>query len=479
MIEYLKILNKEEKSKFEKFLNSSFFNTNVNIVKLFYYLKSNSEISNEKNLPRKEIYKILYPGKKYEDTKYRKVVSDFSKTFEKFLMYMEIENDDLSSKTLLLKALRKKNLSKRFESNMRELKKIYETSFSKDSEFYRSKIEYEQEYYYYNFNKYKQEFAFCLQEKSDNLDYYFIFSKLHTFMEMFTNEINTARPDKFNKSFYIEIISAVEKNKELISKKHPNIFIAYNVLQMFITSDKLYLEQLTSYLESNESKFSKEKLSHYYNYFVAYYTYKINKGNIEYRKGLFEIFKIMSEKKLFLIDNLITDAEYNSVINTSLSLGEQKWVENFIENYKKFLDPEFKNDAYSLAKAKLFFYKKDYENIFAYLNEIKYKDPVYYINSKFLLARVYFDTEKSESMQYVLENLKQYIRDKKRLPEDQKSAVKIFVQYAASLIRIKELLNKKNKKPELIILKKEIENNKKLVPNKNWFLEKIEENNKS
>ncbi len=182
----------------------------------------------------------------------------------------------------------------------------------------------------------------------------------------------------------------------------------------------------------------------------------------------------MFDKNLFLIDNEITDIVFNTVINLSLPLKEYKWIEKFIERYKNNLSPLYAKDAYNLAMAKLYFQKKDYDKVFSYLNNVEFKNPYYYINSKFILSRIYYDWKDYKSLPYIIDNLRQYIREKFPLAEEYKLAAKTFIKYFNNLIRITEL-NKKERKTELMVFKKQLKNEGKFIPNKNWFYEKIEE----
>ncbi|MBK8983971.1 MAG: hypothetical protein IPM38_17050 [Ignavibacteria bacterium] len=53
--------------------------------------------------------------------------------------------------------------------------------------------------------------------------------------------------------------------------------------------------------------------------------------------------------------------------------------------------------------------------IFTHLNQVDIKDPTYYINSKFLLGRVYYERGETERVNYILDNLIQYKRNKNTL----------------------------------------------------------------
>ncbi|HMS66053.1 MAG TPA: hypothetical protein PKD83_12465 [Ignavibacteria bacterium] len=475
MLNYIDGLKGEELIRFEKFINSPYFNSNKNSIKFFTFLKEHKKFNPKNVSAKKNAFTFVYKTKVYDDLKFRKLVSDYIKLTEKFLMYSEFENYSPRNRIMLLSSLRKKGYSKRFETNMSELFAEQKKSFQKDDDYYINQITLEIEYYSFYFNRFQTEFADCLQDKSNNLDYYFVFCKLHNFLEMYNNEVNKGVTSGFNKTFYTEVIDFVEKNKLLIQKKHPNLFIIYNVLQMFVTSDNYYLKELTNYLKLNANKLKHDKLKHYYNYLLSFYTMQINKGKTEYRPEMFKVFEYMYMKNLFVIDNVLTDQEYSSIINNSLALGEYEWADKFLMKYNKFIDPVIANDAFHLGKAKIYFYTKNYEELYPHLNEVKYIDSVYYFNSKVLLAKVYFETRNINSLEYVVENLKQYIRGRETLTAELTSTAKIFIKCIYALIRIIEEPNVKKRRSAMLMLKKELDNSKKFVSSKNWFYEKLYE----
>lgn len=479
MIEYFNDLSKKEISKFKAFVNSPYHNPNKQVVKLFSYLRSKYPNIKESHLDKLAVFKGLFPDKSYNDETIRKLISDFNKVFESFLIQTEFKTDIQQSNILLLRSLRKRGIKKRFESIMNDSMKQQKKQFSRDEMYYINQINLENEYYYFYFDKFKFTFAKCLQNKSDNIDFNFIFQKLHTFNEMLNNHYSVGKEFLYEKTFIDEILSFIEKNEKIIKASHPNIYIIYLQIMMFTREKDMYQEEFVSYLKLNERKFSRynrSNLSFYYYYLASFYLRKINKGETRYRAALFSIYKRMLSKDLFLIDNFITDLEFNSVVNNVLALNESGFVESFIEKYKKFIEPAFAKDAYNLAIAKLYFYKKEFEKIFPYLNSIVYKNPNYYFNSKFLLVRVYIETGNIREAKYIIENLKQYIREKNILTDEQITIIKTFNKYAIDLIKIIQSIDK-DKKGLTAIFKKELDNEKNFVPNKAWFYSMTEVKN--
>lgn len=472
MLEYFKLLSEKELEEFEDFVFSPFFNKQRNNVKLFQFLKSLYPHIKNSDISKESLSLNVYGESKVNDVKIRKLVSEFSLLMERFFTQMEMEEDSIRNKILLLGSLRKKGFQKRFEMNYRAISNILKNVYSKDESFYLNKINLVNELFYFKFGDIRGELEIGLQDKSDNLDFFYAFTKLHCFNEMIHNEGAINKDKFFKKKFFKEIISLVENNKDEIYKNHPNLLIIYFVVNMFLTLDDKYLNGLVDYLKSKEKKFHKKYLKYYYHYVTQYFIKKTNMGHVEFRQKAFEMYKYMRDRRLFVIDNIITDFEYNNVVNICLSLREYSWVDSFIEENKKYLDPNFANDAYNLAKAKLLFHTKDYNNIFQYLNKIELRDTNYYAHSKFLLGKVYFDMNNVNSVKYIVDNLRQYIRIKKSISDEQSDIIKIFNHYMMELIKIKES-NTSSKKSLKLILKKELDNEVKLVSNKDWFYEKI------
>jgi len=465
-------LTQEEIVKFERMVNSSYFNTVENVKKLFYYLKSKHPGITEKDISQTEISKQIYSDETISTEMIWKLKSDFSKVFEKFLVQNVFENDKAYNDMCLLKELREKGSEKEFKLLLNNLKKQSDKQFIKEDLYYMNKVTINNEEIYFRFTNIQFELHENLQAKSDNLDYYFLFMKFHTFHEMIMYQYQNGKILNFNKNFFDELTGFVKKNEKSISKDHPDVYVIYLVLMMFVNKDKKnFSVQFKKYLKQNVGKFTNNQLSYFYRYLESFYHLKINEGHTELRTELFELYKLMFDKDLFVLVNSITDKDFNNVINIVLPLGKFNWAEQYMEKYKSFIVPEMAEESYNLAKAKLYFYKKDFDKIFPHLNLIHYKDPHYYINAKILLAKVLYETNAPDSLTSILDSLRKYLRRDKNLNEPQIQTLKTFIKFISILSKIKS----GNNTDEIAVLKRMMENEKKFISSKSWLKEKIEE----
>lgn len=473
MIEHFKNLSKKEVTGIQKFVASPFLNSNRQVIKLVTYLSSLHPYLQDGLPDKKSIYNAVFDTEKVDEVNYRKLVSDFTKVFEKFLVYSQLEKENVRNKGKLLNSLRLMGIKKRFQANYKEALNLQKKIKIKDNTFYEDQIELLTEYYYFNYNKLRDEYAECLLEKSENIDLEFVFHKLHMYLEMIYNEYMNNSKFSYKKTFYDDVINFVWENEKKISKHHPGIYLIYCVVLLWKSSDDKYIKILLDYLDSQRKIFPDEKIRYYYYYILTYLSVKINSGEVEYREVNMEIFKRMLSGDLFLIDNIITHMDFNSVVNIALPTKEYDWLLKFMEKYKNKIEPEYQKDAYNLAMAKFYFHKKNYQKVFPYLNEVQYRDPGYYLNSKFLLARLYYDMKKTEPLEYVIENLRQYLREKKNISNEYVVISKTFMKFISGLLKL-SMLDRKTAEQNIHIFKKELDNEKNLVPNKSWFYEKID-----
>jgi hypothetical protein len=478
MIELVTALSPKEQIEFRKFLSSPYFNQNARIIDLYDVLRSKQKlIPDENELFRKEIFSSIYKNETFNDAKYRKLVSEFTDLFGKFLSISKFESDsedgNYKRDILLLTELEERSLKRLFEQEARSLLKKLNGMISKDGEFYSASYDLDNLLFYFNYGKDADRAGYHLRSKSGNADLQYVFTKLHLFREMIIyNDAQRSEKEFSPKTdhFYNDILRFINKNKNFIKKDHPNFYFIYLTVMMYADNGEKYSNEFLNYLNGLKNDFPKEKLKYYYTYITSYYWSRINKGENKFRKDLLKAYKKIIEEDLLIIGKYLSDLIFNSVVMIGVSEKEFSWVEEFIEKYKNIIEPIKAKDALNLAYAKIFFYKKKYDDAVHHLNNVEFTNTIYFTNAKFLLAKLYYEQQDLISIHYLLESFIQYSKRNKKLIPEQVSMITAFVKYMKQLIRYRE-----KDKDNIIVLKKELDNEKKYVPDRNWFYDKINE----
>ncbi len=468
MDKLFKHLSKDELIKFEKFVKSPYFNNSTKVIELFTIVNT----PEGEKLSKHKLFTLLYPGEKYNDTRMRKILSDFNKLFEKFLGYRGIETiDPLSINTQMLELMQEKGMSEEFSSGYRQLSKKLASEYFKEDPYYRSFSRIELLHYYSGYNKLKKPSPAGLEMASFYMDLQFVYIKLNLMRDIMLH--NILNKEKYSRKieFQDEVLKFVKDNLKVIIKEHPNLYIIY--LTVMATADDnnpSYISDLAEFVKTNEKKFDKSRLGFYYTYITSFYWNKINQGDISYRPKLMDAYKQMERKGVIKSEKYIPHNIFNSVVIAAVWANDLHWLENFVENHRNDLEPEFFNDVYNLSMAKIQFCKRKYEMTLKYLNDIEYKSPTYYINAKTILLKTLYEMGDYDGMKYTLDSLKHYIYRNSALVNQQVHNIKMVIKYFKYLLKLKG----KNYTALQKFLEM-LEREKTFVPERKWLTEKITE----
>ena len=188
-------------------------------------------------------------------------------------------------------------------------------------------------------------------------------------------------------------------------------------------------------------------------------------------RELIPIFDWGMERKLFHVDGYLRSRQYKNLYRLPLRLGNIEAAEHKINNLKKELPPEEKEEAFALAQGFLMFAKREFKQA---LNEIRHiSTPSVHsrIAQKFLgLAAEYEALETPEKRLAQLSNvhsLAQFIRDQKMISSELK-------QFHLDRKKLYDRLIKANSIQKLEKLKKDCAPQTQF-PDRDWLMEKIEE----
>ena len=464
----LKHLTEEELSRFEKFINSPYFNTSAKICELYTHIK----VSADQPPDKQKIFSLLYPGEKYNDARLRKLLSELKKLYDKFLGYTGIEKlDPFSINTSMLELMLAKGMADEFSAAYRQVTRGLTSDFFKEDPYYRSLSRLESLKYYAGYDKLKKPSPKGLEKSSFNMDMQFVYTKLHLTRDIMLHNILNEEKYPAKIEFYDEIIKFVKENLNIIIKEHPNLYIIY--LTVMATADESnsdYISSLASYIRTNEKKFDRGRLSYYYTYLTSYYWTKLNKGDMSYCSALMDIYRNMERKGIIKSERYITHSVFNSVVIAAVWVNDYRWLEKFIHNHKDDIEPAYHNDVYNLSLAKLYFYTGKYELSLKHLSNVEYKTPSYYINAKSILLKTLYQMGDFESIKYTLDSLKHYSYRNKSLVSLQAQNIKMTIKYFKYLLKVRN----KDKLARHKFLEM-LEREKTFVPERNWLIEKIEE----
>ncbi len=151
-----------------------------------------------------------------------------------------------------------------------------------------------------------------------------------------------------------------------------------------------------------------------------------------------------TRSKILFEGGYLTEWTYKNAIKTGLQLQLLPWTENFIDQYTAYLTPGVRNNALNYNLAELSFAKRDFDLVLDYLSEVSTNDFRYYLSSKTLIIKTFYETGNMSSCMSAVGSLTVYLSRLKGVSNSIKKGYLHFCQilYQITSIRAEKKVQK-------------------------------------
>ncbi len=464
----LSYFDKYEQNRLNKYINSPYFNKNESLVFLFEILIKhiNKERKGSKfeEIDKLELWNKIYPDKKFNDVRFRKLNSELLKLVEGFLAQQTYEANSLYQATHFLEAIGRKKMSNLYSSAIRTARRLSEQQEHKPADYFYYQYQIERNYYELTSKEYRKSARQNIEEIANNLDRFYLGEKLKYYCSVLSHQYFVSHEYKL--LFMEEIISHIEKiDYEAI----PQISVYYQIYKTQIEVDNVdHYYKLKELLDKHSSIFPENEANIIYEHALNYCIRKINEGKQQFFKEYFDVYVDLLNNELILTEGELDPWHFKNIIAAATRLEKYNWTEKFIHDYKERLPEESRENAISFNLARLYFFQEKYDKVISLLNEVEYDDITYNIGSKALLVKTFFETNEIEVLFSISDSFRVYLQRNKNIPSQRKQIYLNLIKFTKKLAKLTP-----GDKKGIDKIKKEIEKTDSGIDP--WILEKIKE----
>ena len=142
-------------------------------------------------------------------------------------------------------------------------------------------------------------------------------------------------------------------------------------------------------LEQNLNRFPIKELLEIYSYLLNYCIRSINKGQLEFYQETLDLYQILLKEKIIFKNNYLIQWHYKNIITVGVRLKAFEWTENFIHQYKKYLPPHERENAYAYNLAVFYYSTQQYKAALQLIYDVKFVDVTYYVGVKTIQLKSY------------------------------------------------------------------------------------------
>ncbi|MBS1517678.1 MAG: hypothetical protein JSS91_06295 [Bacteroidetes bacterium] len=426
-------------------------------------------------LRREKVWEVIFPEKPFNYGVIKNLIHELSKLADKFMELQTYESDKPGMDFNLLSNILKRPVEKVFNVKLNQVSAYIE----KEKKSYPDYFKYTKKLKLLRFESHGNKVSHIKKDEkeisidiSENELYYSIcrLIKTYCYMKGFIYRSNFKK-DILKIEIFLDGIDFNKLNDNIKKLSHDNYIILDLYFRMYTAMR--YNDNFDNYLSFKEcliknfKYFHKKEKSLLFNILESSLTINTAKF-ISYRE-YYEIDMLRFGNNLLLDENnLISFNEFAGIIKTSSSLKEIKFLEEFINNYRKHVNKPQQFAAEEFASAYLHYTRGDLK---ASLDIITRSGSNYFefrVDMKILQIKIFYELEDFVSLEYKIDAMKHYLNSEK-VNSLYKSHFIQFCNYVIRLYKLKETGNEK----DVLYFKDEIRNAD--IVSSYWMNEKVDE----
>lgn len=464
-------LNAKERDQFKLFVSSPYFNLHKKTNEFLEIILKQYESGKSEFLEKEKIFKKLFPKDIYEEQKIHNLMSGLKKLLHRFLALQQYESKDNLEEIFAMEWAYKRNQFDLLTNRAKQLEKKFdqESVQKTDLTFAKYRLNYLMGYYGGQFvDRSKSD---TMQQMLNYLDAYYLEEKLRNACHLTAHKILVNANYDFG--LLPELLTFIENRLELL-KQNKVIALYYTILKSLQEDNNpSYYLSLKEMLGNHEIRLSHQDRQDLYSFSYNYCISKINKGNKDYQRELFELYQKGLAGEDLLNNGIINEWDYKNITTLGCSLKEFSWTENFIQEFKEFLPAHRRENSYLYNLGNLYYHKKMFDEAISALIRVQFTDITYHLNTTFLMLRTYHAKKDTNALLSLIDTFRIYIMRNTHINTDQKKGYTNFLRFTKKMVLIKhqmDFLDANKASLQLSTLFEQVKNTENMV-NKFWLEE--------
>lgn len=411
-----------------------------------------------------QLWKAVHGKTKYNRAKYNRLLSDTVKKLEHFLVIDKFNQQVNVKHAYQLEIMNERNLDKHVPEMLSLAYRKHKEQPLRHDAYYHTEFMLQQQRNLHLENKDQRSAEKNLQDVTHSLDVYYCYQKLKYSAAMlhYKNFLSIENENPL----LSEVLTLVENSSYNI----PAVQIYRHIILSFTEAEnETHYKTLKELITKNALLFPLEELKAMFVFAMNYCINCINYGKAEYLQEVLELYKYALKNELLLEDGYLSQWDYKNIITVALRLKDYKWAEKFLSEYKNKLPKADRSNAYTFNQARYYFAINKYERVLQLLQDVKYNDIFYQLDSKTTLLKTYYELGEWQPLYSLKDSFRVMLRRKKLISQQQKENYMNLLKLSMKLFK----LDVKNKASGTA-LHKQIQTTQN-VADKTWLLEKCSE----
>lgn len=461
LYELFDTLPRQDMRQLKKAVASPFFNQRQHVELLLDYLIHCK--FERKSLPSKEEAFIeLFPERRFNDHKLRLSMSLLLKVIEQFLIYQQVDAQEVSTQLALARAYRALKLPRHFKKSLAKAHQLQESRGLRHAEYYQDAYALRLEEYRFHAAHRRME-DLHLQPVQENLETAFITAKLR--QSCFALSHRAVYNTEYDLGMLPEMLSYINRSSML---EIPSIAVYYYCyLALTQPEQPQHFEKFKALTLKHQALFPKDELRDLFLLATNFCIRQMNKGVKQFAKEGLSIYREGLKNQVLLLNGQLSRFTYRNIVAKAIVAQELDWAIDFVHQYKENLEPQYRESTFCFNLSWLEYERKHYDMALDLINRSAFSDLLINLSAKTIAMKIYYELGAYDLLYAHLEAMRNFI-NRKKIITYHKTHYLNTIKFTKKLLDLPPVAPQQREQLKVDILGSSV------VAEKNWLLSQLE-----
>lgn len=409
LLDIFKYLTKQDRKNLSDFVRSPSHNKREDVVLLFDYLDKN--VGTSLNLQKETIFKFVFPNSQtYNDKTMRYTMSFLMHCMQEYLVYNDLENNNLDKDLRLNRALRLRGADKAYQKALTESFHQLDAQPLRHADFHFQSFQLQLEEYQFRHQK-QRSAELNLQAISDSLTDFYVTELLRQACVMHSHQ--SVSQQSYN---LLLLDTVLEKINSGAYKPPPSVLAYFHAYKALIgDSQRDDFQILKRIIIQDTRLFPQNEIRDLYLLAINFCIKKLNSGERIFETEALDLYKNGLQNGAILENKMLSPFTYKNVMMLALKQGDAVWAEQFLHNFKKYLPERERENLFKYNFALFYFRQNDYPKAMTLLQEVTLKEVLFNLDARRVLMRIYYELGEFSALDSLLESFTIFLHRQKNL----------------------------------------------------------------
>jgi hypothetical protein len=407
IVRLLNTFSENEMRSLEKYVNSPAHNLRSDVQRLFDYFRKNHK---KKVLPETDDLLLKVFTTEKADIKQLHLVKTYlMRVIESWMIQQELEEEKVFQQRLLARAYRRRHLEEVAGRVLKEVQDETNNSICKDYAYFDANYKIKIDALYLD-EKQSRAKSLDLQTIVNSQDIAFIYEKLKNACTLLSHQ--AVSREAYDTGLLNTVLQWLEEGHPFL--ENPTLSAYFHAY--FATKDEngdFHFSVLKKILTDHAALFSSEERRNVYLLAINFCIKRLNSTQTQYVREVFDLYQHGIKHEVFLENGLLSRFTFNNITAAGLNLKEYDWVRQFIDKYQFFLSENHREATYHFNIARYYYEIGNRKAAQEHLRQMGYDDALQNMTAKYLLAKIYFETNEFGALDSLLDSISAYARRSK------------------------------------------------------------------